>query len=411
MRPGFVYQNKRKHMRSLIFLFLFFVLAGQGCRQERKYATGDVPVMTDTLRHLEIVWDTAAKKISHDVYFAEYGRLRRLSGDTLMLVYQCGPKGREWNTIGIRRSFNNGDSWSDLQLLQPRRKYYDGYCNPDVLAMKNGQLLMVYAARKFRGDTSENHLQIRTSSDRGKSWTKGRTIARGHFWEPGLLSLPDGRIELFHTVEFPNRDAQGRPEQGIMMRSSMNYGQSWSDPILVSFLPGKRDGMPVPLLLNDGKGILLAIESVHHRNSPEIIWSSLKAKWNYPTHGSVENGRRWYGAVEPIWGGAPSMVQLPSGEVIIAMQTEGGRKIERYTGWKKNTMQVLVGNSMAKNFGSLSHPYPNLPVTEGAYFSSLFLKDPNTIVLVSSRNFQDGHSEIWWKEGRIKKRHQVFNPG
>ena len=66
-------------------------------------------------------------------------------------------------------------------------------------------------------------------------------------------------------------------------------------------------------------------------------------------------------------------------------------------------MLVLTGNSMAQKFTNISYPWPNLPVTEGAYYSSLFLKDPSTLVLVTTRNFTDGHSEIYLKEGHIQR--------
>lgn len=39
------------------------------------------------------------------------------------------------------------------------------------------------------------------------------------------------------------------------------------------------------------------------------------------------------------------------------------------------------------------------PVKEGAYQSSLYLKDNNTLVLNTARNFTDVHSEVWWKAG------------
>jgi hypothetical protein len=385
---------------SIIVTFAALLLLSD-CKPESGYATDDQPSIDDTIRNLVIKWDTSARKVSHPVYFAEYGRIRRIKGDTLMLMYQFGPKEKEWNAIALRKSTDNGNSWSGVKSFQPKDIYYEGYCNPDIIAMKNGNLLMAYCARGYKGDTSENHLQIRISKDKGNSWTFGKTIAKGLLWEPALLSLNDGELQIFYTSELKNRKAAGRPEQKIIVQTSKNYGLSWSAPKTIAYSKHIRDGMPVPLLLKDKKGILLAMESVENSKSPQILWTSLKANWNYETPGNIENGRRWYGAADPIWGGAPSIIQLPHGETIIAMQTEGSRKIERYTGWKKNTMQVLVGNSVGKNFHDLSKPYPNLPLSDGAYFSSLFLKDASTIVLISSRNFKDGHSEVWWKEGHI----------
>jgi hypothetical protein len=66
-------------------------------------------------------------------------------------------------------------------------------------------------------------------------------------------------------------------------------------------------------------------------------------------------------------------------------------------------MQVYIGNTIAKNFTKLDIPWPNLPTNEGAYYSSLFQKDGDTVWLVTTRNFSDNHSEIWLKEGTIKR--------
>lgn len=95
-------------------------------------------------------------------------------------------------------------------------------------------------------------------------------------------------------------------------------------------------------------------------------------------------GKGWYGD-------APYLIQLPSGQTIFSCRYAGGRNISY---WEKSTMTVFAGNSMATHFTNESYPWPNLPADEGAYFSSLFLKNDTAIVLVTTRNFPDGHSEI-----------------
>jgi hypothetical protein len=130
-----------------------------------------------------------------------------------------------------------------------------------------------------------------------------------------------------------------------------------------------------------------------------MVWSSVDAKWNYQSVATSQNGRRWLATSENIWGGAPFLIQLPSGETVLSCQDNGGRSIS--SDWKKNTMLVLVGNSIGRNFTNISYPWPDLPSNEGAYYSSLFLKDNTTLVLVTTRNFSDGHSEIYWKEGQL----------
>lgn len=129
------------------------------------------------------------------------------------------------------------------------------------------------------------------------------------------------------------------------------------------------------------------------------MWSSTDAKWNYASDGSTINSRRWLATNDNIFGGAPYMIQLSSGETLMSFQDAGGRGIG--SDWKKSTMLVYKGNSVANNFKRINDPWPNLPTYEGAYYSSLFLKDQSTVAMVTTRNFGDGHSEVYWKEGHI----------
>jgi len=185
----------------------------------------------------------------------------------------------------------------------------------------------------------------------------------------------------------------------IMIHSTDN-GTSWTAPAEVGFLPGKRDGMPVPLLLKDNKGIVFSIESVRNTKSPFIIWSSTAAKWNDAERGTVQNKRRWVAISDSYFGGAPYLVQLPAGETLLSFQAKAGRNVKNV---KKNTMLVYAGNDEAKNFRRMNDPWPNLPENEGAYYSSLFVKDANTVVLVTTRNNAKNISEVWWKEGKIMR--------
>jgi hypothetical protein len=395
---------------GIIFFALVVVLIC--CKQKPvsadkvRFAPADFPSIADTLSNLKIEWGNGERKLSHDVYFAEYGRIRRIAGDTLAMVYHFGSKGNEWDNIALRKSTDNGKSWSHVKTVVadvwPKR--YSGFSTPELLVLQNKWLLLAYTGRGVPDDSLHNNLQFRISKDRGATWSKESIVAIGRSWEPGMVQLPDGEIQLFFANELiSNQAAKGRHEQKILLCTSRNNGQTWSKPKMIAFIPKVRDGMPVPLLLKNNKGVVVAMESVENHHSPELVWTSIAAKWNYEKIADLDNGRRWYGSIDPIWGGGPYLVQMPTGETIIAMQTEGGRKIDRYKGWKKNTVVVMTGNSVAKNFSNPTFPYPNLPLHEGRYFCSLFVKDKNTIVLISTRNGKDGRSSLYWKEGTVKR--------
>ncbi|GAB3543116.1 sialidase family protein [Spirosoma fluminis] len=364
-------------------------------------APNDQPPADNAQPALTIAWDNTARKLSHDVYFAEYGRVHRVKGDTLLLTYHCGDAQNYWDNIAIRRSVDGGNTWSAAEIVMADNdpNYY-GFANPEILVMQNGDVMLAYTGRGNPDDNAHGNIQIRISKDRGWTFGAPRIVATGRSWEPGMIQLPDGDIELFYSSEaawWPSAS----PQQEILMVHSTDNGLTWSQPAHVAYTDRMRDGMAVPLVLKDNKGIVFPIESVNNTQSPWILWSSLSAKWQYAGLGTPTNQRRWLATAERIWGGAPYIVQLSGGQTLLSTQDAGGRSIS--SDWRKNTMLVLVGNSVAKNFTNSSFPWPNLPTNEGAYYSSLFLKNDTTPVLITTRNFADGHSEIYWKEGHITK--------
>lgn len=398
------------HFLVLLVTLLFFTAS---CKKEDQPDPGvsppdtlikpdDQPVADNILPALTITWETTATKVSHEVAYAEYGRVHRIMGDTLLLTYHCGDLANSWDNIAIRKSINGGNTWSEAEILVPDNdpQYY-GFSNPEVLVLKNGDVMLAYAGRGNPDDNAHSNIQIRMSKNRGWTFDSPRIVARGRSWEPAMIQLPDGEVELFYSSEANWWFGPGttNPQQEILMVRSTDNGTTWSSSKQVAYTTGMRDGMAVPLVLKDNKGIVFPIESVNSSQSPWVLWSSLKAKWNYAGLGTTNNGRRWLATAESIWGGAPYLIQLPTGQTLLSCQDSGGRTIG--SDWKKNTMLVLVGNSVAKNFRAITYPWPNLPTNEGAYYSSLFLKDATTLVMVTTRNFSDGHSEIYWKEGQI----------
>ena len=385
------------------------VLVTASCKQNAapRHSTivEDLPAEDTTAPRITIKWDKEARKVSHDVYFAEYGRARRISGDTIVMVYHCGREKHEWDNIASRRSVDNGKSWEPAKIIMPdSHPRYFGFSTPDLLVLQNGWLLLAYTGRGIPDDSTHNNLQIRISKDKGETWGDPQILAIGRSWEPGMVQLPDGEIQLFFSNEIlSTKRSKNRHEQKVMLMTSRDNGGSWTKPKTVAFTPGRRDGMPVPIVLKDGKGIIFPIEVVNDEKSPHVVWSSIENRWNYPDVATIQNGRRWYAGIDPIWGGAPSIVQLSTGETILAMQTEGGRSIDRYRNWKRNTMLVMVGNSVAKNFRHISRPWPNLPEDQGAYFSSLFLKNDSTMVLITTRTFPDRNTAVYWMEGKVTR--------
>jgi hypothetical protein len=305
------------------------------------------PPLEQPKKLIQIEWDdTSERIISHDVPQANYGRIHRINGDTLFLVYRNGQQKGHIN-IALRKSFDSGKTWEPVQILvKDNDPDYYGFGGGELLVLQNGWVVLTYEGRGLPDNNVKNNIQVKISKDKGESWGDPIIVARGRSWEPAMVQLPDGEVQLFYSSEakwWPSPEP--RPQEILMIRS-MDNGLSWTEPETVAYTENKRDGMPVPLLLKDNKGIVFTIEGVGLAHSPWIIYSSITDNWNFSDLPTVQNNRRWL-AVENIYGGAPYLVQLPTGETILSCHINGGRNISK---WRFSTMAVFTGDEEAKNF-------------------------------------------------------------
>jgi len=342
-----------------------------------------------------------AKKISQPGFYADYGRVKRVgNSDTLLLVYHGGENNQDWLNVYMRKSYDNGDTWQDHQVMADISRYsnYWRFCNPELIQLANGCILLAYTANG-NPETNENcYLHILSSIDRGKTWEGPMLIQTGRSWEPSMVQLPHGEIELFYSSEarwWPVTDGEYM-EQEIHMIHSTDNGQTWSFPQTVAYYPGKRDGMPVPLLLKGNKGVVFGIETVNTNVSPFIVKRDLAGPWILTTTNFTNSPYRWLAGNFSGHGGAPYIIQLPTGETVLSAHIYKGGD------WHLNNyMQVMIGDNDARHFTHLSTPWGVLPVNESAVNNSLHLKNSTTIVAISGRNFPDGSGGIYWLEGTI----------
>lgn len=351
-------------------------------------------VAGDPVSYIE--WGTP-RKVSHEVYNAAYPRMLSLGGDTLFLAYHGGDQNNTWDNIYLRKSFDLGATWTepDMLMVDDDPNYW-GFANPEFLALRDGRILMAFTGRGRPDDNMHDNIQVMHSDDRGATWSKPRIVSYGRAWEPAMIQHPDGDVLMFFSSEARWWGTGQEIQQEILLVQSTNAGLSWSNPKSVAYTPGMRDGMPVPIVLRDGKGLAFAIESVGNADSPWILHSSLTNR--FENKGEVSRNLAAHKSLVG-FGGGPYLEQLPTGETILSLHDTGGRDIG--SDWMKNTMYVLIGDSEAKNFNNVSYPFPDLPADEGAFFNAIHVIDANTVIALGSRNFSDGHSEVHWVTGSV----------
>ena len=207
------------------------------------------------------------------------------------------------------------------------------------------------------------------SADGGATWTPvarplytaGTTGGDGCY-EPAAVQLPSGEVQLFFANEHGHA---GDRSQEIDVMRSRDSGRTWTPPVAVTYRPGGRDGMPVPILSPDGQSILLAIEdnglSRDHQLKPAIVRLPLVPAAR-PVGG--RDDRRWGAVTDPAWpagayAGAPYLRQFPgNGPTVLACQPDVG-----HAGLQR--LAVYLGDATAHNFAAPTEPFPHRRRTRG----------------------------------------------
>lgn len=386
---------------SWLLLPALFIAVGcdsRGSRKDDNTRSSSVAPYTPGIR---VAWDARTRmRVEEDG--ASYARIARLSSGDLLVAYDRGGR------IYVRRSTDNGQSWGGRQLVETEAAEGEAVANAELTQLDNGTLLLAYNVRA--GDTPDRRyaLNVAASTDGGRTWAPratvfeaGRTSARG-VWEPIIRQLPSGALQLYAANEFPYPDSD---DQEITMWRSTDQGHSWSDGTTISYRPGHRDGMPVPLLLKDG-GIAMVIEDngLGGTFKPAIVHTpSVEAAWAEAPIGG-EHEQRWRALSDnaqlprSAYGGAPYLVQFPQGETLLSFQSTKGRD-PGGDPVAHSTMAVGIGTPGARNVSRLSYPF-DVPPDGRAVWNSLFVKDSATVTAVTTTTaFADTEQQLYVIDG------------
>lgn len=361
-----------------------------------------------------ITWDrTTDRVVSHTDKAAAYPRGRRLSnGDILLGYHHGGGDAGEFGTyVTLRRSRDGGKTWPETRDVEgPEEPRFWGFSNVDFLEIggSGGKMLLVTAARGkadpedkdvFLSECENSELRLRFSADFGATWGEPTSVARGRgrVWEPSLVQLPSGELEIYYACEAPDLRRGGRQDQRIEIVRSLDRGRTWTKPAEVSQHPGARNGMPAAIVLRSGR-VACAQEMVGEKSSPWISFThrGKRVEETAPQH-SYE------------FGAAPAMLRAPDDSVVLAFHS-GFQKPPAPSGapvpWMFTNVWLLRGNADAKHFGPGIQPWTDLGDREGLFFPALFMKDRDTIVALASHITQPADASstrttVRWIEGKL----------
>ncbi len=329
-----------------------------------------------------------------------YGRIHRVRNGDLLCVYAS-------DRIWVRRSRDEGKSWQ--KPVEVARWAYGNLANAELLPLRDGSLLCFMNQRPRHPANDQNGaatphpfaITMSRSRDNGQSWGEPATLysadtnSANGCWEPTAIQLPSGEVQLFFANENPYRSSD---EQEITLMRSLDGARTWSAPQTASFRAGSRDGMPTPLVLRHGRGIVVAIEDpgLSGTFKPVIVSTSMKDNWR---SGVVDgkSARRWSALQTPlspqVYAGAPYLQQMPSGQTVLAFQQSDDGDINHAR------IVVCVGDQWARNFAGASSPFPTQAGARQLW-PSLFVKNKRTVTAICEARI-NGHFGVWSIDGQL----------
>lgn len=241
------------------------------------------------------------------------------------------------------------------------------FSSADAVVLSNGDILAVtsYRANKgYRYYPECNGVMIRRSVDNGYTWSDQQVIYQGTNWEPYILELPNGRLQCYFTDAEPNLKNSGTSlvysddkgvtwfPTGVEQRNRVIRQYKYMNQGVKIF----TDQMPCVRMLNDGHTLLGFMEARHESgntvNGESSYWMNLvyaKDDWTVLAEDQEGPSDRQSNLFE---GAAGYVGQFRSGEILISCNINGffsmklgtsdGRKFYG-TSWSKDWYQPFGG--------------------------------------------------------------------
>ena len=323
----------------------------------------------------------------------DYGRIKRLQDGSYILFYQ--PLKHGYHIYCSRSS--DGINWSRGVRIFEGHKFINGdgeeddhkYATADAVQLANGDILVFcifHSGKHYGRHLNEFGLCMKRSSDGGRTWSEEQILHHTVDWEPYPMVLDDGEILVFFT----DSDHDWKPASvGCSILRSSDNGYTWTlqqqavrqfrakararqlsvgtprlnpDSIRTAF----TNQMPSVIVLNGTRTALGVYESEtpEHDLSISLTWED--CKWPTTLTGEMLGPKDRID--HRIRGGAPYIVQMPSGETVLS--------------YGYGFFAMRLGNESGRNLPDVPKFNPFGP--KAMRWGALEVKDPHTVFAVAT---------------------------
>lgn len=391
-------------------------VAQQGTTESQEDRGGNVRISWDrgTYREMSSVHVSNKDFTLQNLY---YSRIKKLSDGTFLMSFSDDHYG--WN-IYVRRSEDHGKTWSDAQMIRESHEATSTvgedmkvFVNPEFIELNDGRVMIAYQWRYKKGyhdipNTNINcGVEIMYSSDKGRSFTAPREVYRGRSWEPAMLQLPSGELQMYITSSQDVVNKVSYPRTVIIR--SFDNGATWQgkkmatheDNWTISRTVDDRfayDGMPTAVRLDDNNGIAVPLEvwsgTLVVDQTPIVVRTEMEDNWHsidqkkiktkggpaYPYRKQVNKDLEAYG---------PYSTKLGTGEMVV--QSNG-----TYKGVQG--IWTLIGDKKGDNFRFATSPFVG-------YWGSIDYIGNRKVISTATERYTDStgttRGKIHIMEGRL----------
>lgn len=344
-----------------------------------------------------------------------YPRVKKITDEAYILFYQDHQTGDKNIYYALSKDLLSWGTSRPLFSTYPHGNDMRKFATADAIILHNGDILAVCSFRDDKGYSTrpqDSGLMLRRSTDKGNTWNEEEIIYIGSNWEPYLLQLPSGEIQIYFTDNDPT---EGIRNSGTSIIRSYDNGKTW--------IPEKGQ-LPVRVCrqytyTNDDDGVKIysgqmsVARLLHDNNTIAVV---CEARLTYggvyciSMYYSTDNWARSIGQNEEgpadhnwnIWTGAgPYLSLFPSGESVMSYGAKIGAE-------RSNRMTLVLTGLSARDFDNKRPFYPFGNYALG-FWGCTEIDDPHTLIVAWPNVVTSNTKATIWL-GRAILNHRINAP-